>query len=258
METTILDKILAEKEKEISMLKQTFHPAAAAKSPKTSLYDRFYHSEKMNVIAEIKRASPSKGEINFTVDPTLQAKRYEEYGADAISVLTDTPFFKGSMADLQLVRQAVDVPVLCKDFIIDEIQIDRALAAGADVILLIAAALCTDRLGTLYSYAKEKELDVLLEVHNEPEMEMALSVDADVIGINNRDLKSFVVDLGVTERLLNKYDHPGKIFISESGFQTASDVERVKQAGARGILVGEALMKSENISRIMMGLKISL
>lgn len=162
------------------------------------------------------------------------------------------------MSDLEAVRQNVTVPVLCKDFMIDSIQIDRAKAAGADIILLIAAALQQDQLASLYSYAKEQELDVLLEVHNEEEMERALLIDADVIGINNRDLKSFVVDLGVTERLLQSYWHPEKVFIAESGIRTAADVERVKAAGAKGILVGETFMKSGNIGKTFRELKISL
>ncbi|KAB7706258.1 indole-3-glycerol phosphate synthase TrpC [Bacillus aerolatus] len=259
MSTTILDKILAKKQEEVERLKRTFQAdGVKEKQSRRSLYDRFYQSDKMNIISEIKRASPSKGEINIGVDPVEQAKQYEESGADAISVLTDEPFFKGTMADLQVVRQTVSVPVLCKDFIIDKIQIDRAMAAGADVILLIAAALNQEQLQLLYGYAKERELDVLLEVHNEEEMERALQVNADVIGINNRDLKSFTVDLGITERLLKAYLHPEKVFIAESGIQATADVERVKQAGAKGILVGETFMKSANISQTFRELKISL
>ncbi|MFK2825251.1 indole-3-glycerol phosphate synthase TrpC [Bacillus sp. B190/17] len=259
MSTTILDKILAKKREEVQLLKETFQATTKEESrPRRSLYDRFYQSEKMNIISEIKRASPSKGAINMGVDPMKQAKEYEESGADAISVLTDEPFFKGTMNDLQAVRQVVNVPVLCKDFIIDAIQIDRAKAAGADVILLIAAALQQEQLQYLHSYAKEQRLDVLLEVHNEEEMERAFLVDADVIGINNRDLKSFTVDLGITERLLNAYLHPEKVFIAESGIQTTADVERVKQAGAKGILVGETFMKSGDISKTFHELKISL
>ncbi|KKB39034.1 indole-3-glycerol phosphate synthase TrpC [Bacillus thermotolerans] len=259
MSTTILDKILAEKHKEVAELKQSFQAGKPVKrQDKGSLYDRFSRSGKMNVISEIKRASPSKGEINAGVDPVKQAIQYEASGADAISVLTDTPFFKGTMEDLMAVRQAVDVPVLCKDFIIDQIQITRAAAAGADVILLIAAALDQDQLRSLYRYAKEQQLDVLLEVHNEEEMERALAVDADVIGVNNRNLKTFMVDLGITERLLAAYYEPNKVFISESGMRTTEDVERVKQAGAKGILVGETFMRSTNIAETFQQLKTSL
>lgn len=259
MNATILDKILAKKQEEVERLKQTFQVSIPKeKQEKRSLYTRFYESKKMNIISEIKRASPSKGDIHPDVDPVRQAKEYEQSGADAISVLTDEPFFKGMMSDLEAVRQNVTVPVLCKDFMIDAIQIDRAKAAGADIILLIAAALQQEQLASLYSYAKEQELDVLLEVHNEEEMERALLIDADVIGINNRDLKSFVVDLGVTERLLQSYWHPEKVFIAESGIRTAADVERVKAAGAKGILVGETFMKSGNIGKTFRELKISL
>lgn len=259
MSATILAEILAKKQEEVERLKQTFQAGTYERDhSKRSLYTRFFQSEKMNIISEIKRASPSKGDININIDPVQQAKEYEQSGADAISVLTDEPFFKGTMKDLEAVRQAVEVPVLCKDFIIDPIQIDRAQAAGADVILLIAAALDQKQLESLYSYAKEQRLDVLLEVHNEEEMERAFKVDADIIGINNRDLKSFAVDIGITERLLQSYLHPEKVFIAESGIRTTADVERVKAAGAKGILVGETFMKSTDIAQTFDELKISL
>ncbi|MED0665887.1 indole-3-glycerol phosphate synthase TrpC [Bacillus badius] len=259
MSATILDQILAEKKKEVAHLRETFQAdVQPEKRTQPSLYTRFSQSETMNIIAEIKRASPSKGIINTGIDPILQAEAYEQNGADAISVLTDEPFFKGTMNDLMAVRQKVAVPVLCKDFIIDPVQIDRAKTAGADMILLIAAALSQEQLAGLYSYARELALDVLLEVHNEEEMERAFLVGADVIGINNRDLKSFSVDLGITERLLQAYGQHEKVFISESGIQTAADAERVKAAGARGILVGETFMKSANIAQTFHELKIRL
>src|SRR5699024_8738257 len=147
------------------------------------------------IISEIKRASPSKGAINTDVDPVKQATAYEALGASAISVLTDKPFFQGSMDDLRAVRAAVDLPILCKDFMIDPIQIDEAKAAGANMILLIAAALDDAALKSLYTYSLEQGLEVLCEVHNESEMERVLSLGATIIGINNRDLNTFTVDL---------------------------------------------------------------
>src|SRR5699024_6952038 len=134
--------------------------------------------------------SPSKGPIQMKVDPVAQAKEYETLGAAAISVLTDQPFFNGTMDDLRAVREAVNIPILCKDFMIDKIQIDQAKAAGANIILLIVAALDHEQLTNLYAYAKELNLEVLVEVHNEDEMERALNLDATIIGINNRDLKT--------------------------------------------------------------------
>src|SRR5690625_1363292 len=157
----------------------------------------------MSIIAEIKRASPSKGDINAAIDPVKQAKLYADNGASAISVLTDTPFFKGSMDDLRAVREVVNIPILCKDFMIDRIQIDVAKSAGANIILLIAAALDDNHLDKLYDYAKEHDLEVLCEVHNEEEMERVLKLGAKLVGINNRNLNTFKVDLKTTERLAN-------------------------------------------------------
>src|SRR5690625_1447537 len=201
---TILDKIIAEKRKEVAALKEgnVFEEVAPRRKVDVpSFYETVRQSEQMNIIAEIKRASPSKGMINADVDPIKQAETYAENGVSAISVLTDTPFFKGTMDDLRAVRNIVDVPVLCKDFIIDPIQIDRAHAAGANMILLIAAALDKDEMKFLYDYAQSKQLEVLCEVHNEAEMETVLTLGADLIGVNNRNLKTFEVDLTTTERL---------------------------------------------------------
>ncbi|WP_338754600.1 indole-3-glycerol phosphate synthase TrpC [Bacillus sp. FJAT-52991] len=259
MTITILDRILAKKKEEVEQLKGNVQKEVQLPNRiRKSLYESCMQSKTMNLIAEIKRASPSKGAINLTVDPQHQAQIYENSGADAISVLTDESFFKGTMADLKDVRTKVDVPILCKDFIIDPIQIDRAEQAGANVILLIAAALHQQQLQELYEYAKERELDVLLEVHNEEEMERALAINATIIGINNRDLNTFQVDLATTERLLQVYDQPDIVFVSESGIQTKEDVKRVRSAGARAILVGETLMKSSDIPRTIEELKIRL
>lgn len=255
---TILDKILHEKKKEVaSLLNQTFEQQTNDK--KVKRFSEIIHAQnKMGVIAEIKRASPSKGMINANVDPVTQAIQYEKYGASAISVLTDTPFFKGTMEDLTAVRKAVDIPILCKDFIIHSIQIDRAKAAGANIILLIAAALNDHDLKMLYDYAIEKELEVLCEVHNEKEIERVLTLDATLIGINNRNLKTFEVDLETTNRLAKMITNRETILISESGIETRSDVETVASAGAEVLLVGETLMRSNDIERTMNDLMIPL
>src|SRR5690625_4858424 len=182
---TILDKIIAEKQKEVARMYETRQVNQETDIGQLhkggTFFDYVRANNRMSIIAEIKRASPSKGIINADVNPIEQAKAYADNGVQAISVLTDEPFFKGSMDDLRAVREVVDVPVLCKDFIIDPIQIDRAQRAGATIILLIAAALDDQELQSLYTYAKELQLDVLCEVHNEAEMERVLRLDADII-----------------------------------------------------------------------------
>lgn len=240
-------------------LKEQFVAENESGFQKIPFYDSFIQADKMNIIAEIKRASPSKGNINPGVKPAKQAEEYEASGANAISVLTDKPFFKGTLDDLKEVRKAVGLPILCKDFIIDRVQIDAAKQAGANVILLIAAALEDDKLRSLYEYAYHQDLEVLLEVHNEEEMERALLLNPPVIGINNRNLKTFEVDLGTTERLLAQYGKDrDRLYISESGMKTTEDVERVRKAGAKAILVGETLMLSCNIQQTMNQLKVDL
>ncbi|MFC4402769.1 indole-3-glycerol phosphate synthase TrpC [Gracilibacillus xinjiangensis] len=256
---TILDKILAEKEKEVEVLKQHYRQGSLqAKKVDVSLYDTFMKADKMSIIAEMKRASPSKGLINDGVEPADQGKLYEECGAGAISVLTDEPFFKGTIEDMQAVRSAVNIPVLNKDFIIDEIQIERAYDAGANLILLIAAALPEPRLQQLYQYAERKGLEILFEVHNEEEMLVAKRIGAKIVGINNRNLKTFEVDLAITERLADMVDTKETLLISESGMKTGADVERVAKAGARGILVGETMMRSKDLKETFDQLRIPL
>ncbi|GAB2557474.1 indole-3-glycerol phosphate synthase TrpC [Gracilibacillus alcaliphilus] len=256
---TILDKILAEKEKEVAELKQHYQPGSIqGKRVDVSLYDTFMKADKMSIIAEIKRASPSKGLINDGIVPSEQGRLYEACGAGAISVLTDTPFFQGTIQDMQEVREAVEVPVLNKDFIIDDIQIDRAYDAGANLILLIGAALPEERLAALYRYADQKGLEILFEVHNEEELQTAKRIGAQIIGVNNRNLKTFDVDLAITEQLAAQIDTEKTLLISESGMKTAADVERAKKAGARGILVGETMMRSGDLQETFQALQIPL
>jgi indole-3-glycerol phosphate synthase len=254
---TILDKILAEKAKEIVDLINIPLLEGTNKSVPT-FKSKIASSSNMNIIAEIKRSSPSKGAIHMEVDPIEQAKQYEESGAAAISVLTDGPFFNGSMKDLQAVRKAVNIPILCKDFMIDTIQIDHAKAAGANIILLIVAALSDKQFKKLYDYAITLELEVLVEVHNEEEMKRALEVNPEIIGINNRNLKTFEVDLKTTEELARMVTNPETILISESGMKTNQDVERVADVGAVAILVGETLMLSANVQETFGQLQVPL
>ncbi|MED3651373.1 indole-3-glycerol phosphate synthase TrpC [Heyndrickxia sporothermodurans] len=253
---TILDEIIAEKVKEVQVLKETFFSKHQEVSEKVeSIFDSFQKSQTMNIIAEIKRASPSKGDIHPDVNPAAQAKRYEELGAGAISVLTDEAFFKGSMDDLREVRAAVSLPILCKDFIIDEIQIDRAKEFGANIILLIVAALTKPRLKQLYNYASSLGLDVLVEVHDEIELGAAIELNAKIIGINNRNLKTFKVDLTTTERLAKLVVDKNILLIGESGIKEEKDVERMEQAGVKGVLVGETLMRSPDLAATFKQLK---
>ena len=254
----ILTKIIDQKQIEVPKLKEVGVSGPALQVSRPSLVESLRSATSMAVIAEIKRASPSKGEIKLDVNPIEQASTYEQAGASAISVLTDETFFKGSIEDLKIVSQNVQIPRLCKDFMIDEIQIDRAYNAGATIILLIVAALSKERLKALYDYAKQKGLDVLTEVHDEQELEAALEINAELIGINNRNLKTFVVDLEVTERLASKLDPTKHLIISESGIKTVEDVERVKKAGARGILVGETLMQAENVAETLKQFRLPL
>ncbi|WP_071395234.1 indole-3-glycerol phosphate synthase TrpC [Bacillus tuaregi] len=256
---TILDTILSEKKIEIDDLYRHQTRVSAYKNlTKQSFISILEKAEELAIIAEYKRASPSKGDISTDKDPAEQASSYIKYGASAVSVLTDKRFFKGDFADLEAVRKAIDAPILCKDFIIDRIQIDIAKASGANLILLIAAAMKEEKLADLYQYAKSQQLDVLMEVHNEAEVDMAIRVGAKIIGVNNRNLKTFEVDLSVTERLSSKIKKAGAFLISESGIKTIEDVKRVVNAGANGILVGETFMRADNLSHTLKEMKLPI
>ncbi|KUP08157.1 hypothetical protein Q73_07290 [Bacillus coahuilensis m2-6] len=202
-----------------------------------------------SIIAEFKRASPSKGVINEKADPIDQAKYYLENGATGMSILTDSRYFKGSFDDLSAVADNTAIPLLCKDFIIDKKQIEQAYSAGTDMILLIVAALSDRELNELFTYSKGLNLDVLIEVHNRIELDRALEISPDLIGINNRNLETFSVNLEVTEQLGPIIHKRGIPFISESGIASLDDVKRVHKAGARGILVGESLMRNRDLLR---------
>lgn len=254
---TILDDILKQKKIELTELihKKLMKPVGKAKP---SFKERVAASERMNIIAEIKRASPSRGAIDLKVDPIEQAKMYEKSGAAVISVLTDEKFFNGSLDDLRAVREAVDVPVLCKDFIIDTLQIDHAKAAGATIILLIVTALSDQDLKKLYHYATSLDLEVLVEVHDEEEMKRALTLKPEMIGINNRNLKTFEVDLATTEKLASFVQDRDILLISESGMVDREDVKRVRDVGAEAILVGETLMLAEDLKQTFTNLTVPL
>lgn len=209
--------------------------------------------DELAVIGEVKRSSPSVGTIVADVDPAAQAAAYATAGAAGISVLTERDHFRGSLDDLASVRQAVVVPVLRKDFIVDHRQLDIARARGADAVLLIAAIHDDAALAELVAHAHQLELEVLLEVHDEHELERAIATDADAIGINNRDLRTFVVDLGTTERLAPLVTGARPI-VAESGVRTPEHAARMRAAGVDALLVGEALMRAAEPGRMLRAL----
>ena len=205
----------------------------------------------VGLIAEVKKASPSEGVIRENFDPVAIAKTYEAAGASCLSVLTDREFFQGSLDHLRAVREAVSLPLLRKDFMIDERQLPEAIQHGADAILLIVACLDDEQLGHLHRLATGAGLAALVEVHNEAELDRALAIDARLVGVNNRDLANFTVDLGTTERLAKRIAGSGgseKVLVAESGIHTRADVERLEACGAKAILVGTALMSQPDIA----------
>src|SRR2546430_9040404 len=243
-----LEEILAAKRAEIERLK----PRAAELDRQARARNDFRDfrsalqqaDEKLAIIAEIKKASPSAGVIAEKFEPVEIARKYERDGANAISVLTDSKFFQGSLEHLRNVRSAVSLPLLRKDFIWDRAQLAESAANGADAILLIVAAVTQDQLVRLLKGAKEYRLDALVEVHSVDELQRAREAGAEIVGINNRDLTTLDVDLAVTEKLCR--DVPDEIIlVSESGIKTTQDISRMKACGVDAVLVGEALMRGE-------------
>ena len=245
-----LDEIIAQKHLEVQRLlprAEKLRAAAALRDDVRSFYDALRADPtRLSMIAEVKRASPSAGTIAADFDPLTIARGYEKAGANALSVLTDEKYFQGRLEYLTLIREQVDIPCLRKDFIIHEAQIFEAVVAGADAILLIVAALDQPTLEHLLEVASTFQLDALVEVHDLPELERALATDARIIGVNNRNLKHFTVDLGTTEKLAE--DVPDDVvLVAESGIKTVADAQRLAEAGADALLVGETLMRSQNI-----------
>jgi indole-3-glycerol phosphate synthase len=243
---SILDDIFAAKRAEVRAQRAAVPPAAiaaaAVRAPAPRPFLAALRAHRPAIIAEVKRASPSKGDILPGLDPATVARNYAAAGAAAISVLTDR-HFKGSLDDLRAVRAAVDLPLLRKDFIFDPYQLYEARAAGADCVLLIAAMLKEGELRSLAALAHELNLAALIEVHDEAEFTLARKVDAELIGINNRDLHTFKTDLATTENLLRGYDGEALI-VAESGIETPADIGRLEAAGARAFLIGESLLRS--------------
>ncbi|MHB1860681.1 MAG: indole-3-glycerol phosphate synthase TrpC [Solirubrobacteraceae bacterium] len=198
---------------------------------------------RISVIAEVKRRSPSAGVLRADLDVRALASEYEGGGAAALSVLTDGPHFDGSLADLEAARAACSLPILRKDFVLDSYQLHEAAAAGADAVLLIVAALSAQELATLRSTATALGLDTLVEVHDEVELEVALAVGADMIGVNNRDLRDFSVDVGRTIALLDGMP-AGVCVVSESGISTPQQLRELAAAGVSAVLIGESLVRA--------------
>lgn len=258
MKGTILERIIERKRIEVEERKLSKLDLHQPFFKPRSLIDKLSSTEEVAIISEFKRASPSKGDINLKLNPADQARLYVKAGASAISVLTDEIGFKGTFSDLEKVREAVDIPILCKDFIIDKVQIDLARFSGADVILLIAAALSKEELDRLHGYASSVGLECLVEIHDEKDLEKAVELNAPLIGINNRDLKTFKVNLDTTMKLGPLVKKAGAFLISESGMKTREDVQTAALAGANGVLVGETFMKSLDVERIFMEFKVPI
>jgi len=207
------------------------------------LSDALGQTDRLNIIAEIKRSSPSKGVINDSIDVRKLARDYESGGAAAISVLTENDYFGGSIDDLKAVRKTVDLPILRKDFIVDEYQIYEAAEAGADAVLLIVAALSEQDLEVFLRSVQGLNMDVLVEVHTANEMKIAADAGAKMIGINNRDLRSLEVSLDISRKLI--HERPDHILlIAESGLSTKAEIDELRGLGFDGFLIGETLMRS--------------
>ncbi len=255
----ILDVIVAKKEEEVELLRRQGVCIPQAYAEKEIEKPRgfrqaliAYHG--VAIIAEAKKASPSKGLICPDFDPVTIAQNYQKNGAQAISVLTDRDFFQGSLLYLLQARESVEIPVLRKEFIINPLQIEEAHVCGADAILLMASILDIHQLKDFLAQAKEYSIDCLVEVHDEAELETVLLTEANLIGINNRNLKDFSMDTETTFRL--KKMIPDTIaVVGESGLKTAQDIERLNQAGVCAALIGESLMRGENGGISLQGLR---
>ncbi|MEY3930286.1 MAG: indole-3-glycerol phosphate synthase TrpC [Cyanobacteriota bacterium] len=261
----ILEKIVWEKDREVASarervsLEQLKKQVAELPATRDFLAALKAACRKPAVIAEVKKASPSKGVIREDFDPEAIARGYAAGGASCLSVLTDKQFFQGGFEVLVQVRQLVDLPLLCKDFILSPYQLYQARAAGADAALLIAAILTDADMAYLLKVARTLGLTVLVEVHDATELERVLALDGvQLIGINNRDLATFHTDLATTEGLMARYGEQirakGCLLVSESGLFSRDDLDRVQSAGADAVLVGESLMRQEDVTAALEGL----
>jgi indole-3-glycerol phosphate synthase len=261
---TILDEILEHKRSEVAAARgivsddEMSRRSAAVEEAPRGFRDALADGPRPRVIAELKRRSPSKGEIRPGFDPVDCARAYADGGAAALSVLTDEHYFGGHLDYLEKVRRAVALPLLRKDFVVDAYQIHEARVRGADAVLLIVAAFPgaggADALADLRRTASGLGLDVLVEVHDDAELDVALGIGADLIGVNNRDLRTFEVDLGTTERLAARIPDE-VVLVAESGIFTHEHVARLERAGARAFLVGESLMREPDVEAALRRLR---
>ncbi|MCY4054952.1 MAG: indole-3-glycerol phosphate synthase TrpC [Cyanobacteria bacterium MAG CAR4_bin_6] len=261
----ILEKIVWAKGEELEQARQRVPlqelQQQVEQLPPTRGFRRALHqaAARPAVIAEIKKASPSRGVIREDFDPVALSRAYAAAGASCISVLTDRQFFQGGFGVLSAVREAVPLPLLCKDFILSPYQLFQARAAGADAALLIAAVLSDQDVRYLHKVARRLGLDCLVEVHDAGEMERAIALGVDLIGINNRDLATFATDLTVTRRLAATYRQAlrqgGALLVSESGLKEHQDLEQAAAAGAQAVLVGEALMGQPDVGAALRALR---
>lgn len=246
----ILDKIVADKKEELKSVKAAVPFAelkAASRDVKVSrdFANALTDPDRVCIISEVKKASPSKGIIRVDFDPVEIAKTYERNGASAISVLTERRYFMGELGYLRDIRKVVGIPLLRKDFIFEEYQVYEALVNGADAFLLIATMLDTNQLSDLYMLGRELGLEVLAEVHDGHDLEKALEVGFGVVGINNRDLRTFKVDIKTTEHLMKDIPYDRTI-VSESGISTVDDMRYLKKIGADAALIGESIMRERD------------
>ncbi len=242
---SILDTIIAHKRAELKEKhrKGLIPPEHEVSSPR-GFREALVSDPGVSIIAEVKKASPSKGLLCPNFDPVSIAEDYQAGGARAVSVLTDEKFFQGKLEFLPQIRKEIDLPLLRKDFIIDHFQVEEARLWGADAILLIVAVLDDSMLSELMAHTRENGIDTLVEVHNENEMERALAANADLIGVNNRNLEDFSVSIETTFRI-RKALPSGIPLVSESGISTPDDIKRLLDAGITAALIGEALVKAE-------------
>lgn len=250
----LLDEIVFNKRQEVTTLKlcqsKQDLKKLLKKAPKPRNFLKIFKKGQIALIAEVKKASPSAGIIKKQYKPISLAKAYAQAGAAAISVLTENKFFKGEVGHLSLVRKAVKLPILRKDFIIDESQVYEARLVGADAVLLIVRILKDSELVNLLALIRKLGMQALVEVHSAEEVKRALKTEAKVIGINNRDLDTLQVNLNTTINLLKQFPRLcDRLVVSESGIKTKNDILRLKQAGVNGVLVGESLLTSNNPGR---------
>jgi indole-3-glycerol phosphate synthase len=248
---SILDEIVATKRREVDagrrrMPIEELEAQALEAPPARSFREALVGPGPIRLVAEVKKASPSAGVIRADFDPIAIARAYQAHGAACVSVLTDVPYFQGHLSYLARVRAAVVLPLLRKDFLIDEYQVVEARVAGADCVLLIAEILDDPALTRLLDRARGLGMDALVELHDAEQLDRVLAAGADLVGINNRDLRTFVTDLEHTLRLRERVP-PGVVLVSESGIRDRRDVERLEAAGVDAVLVGETLMRQTDV-----------